>query len=222
MKYGKEFQQILADPSFPEDWKSSAIEYRRVSSIILPAWSICLKSLEGYRAEVRVQLKKLIKDVVAELSGMGLSPNVLHKLLVTEEENHYQSATCATATSFSSALETSPARGKLMREIPVTYWNSSSKVMSPPYYLRARFLLPRRSPLGGSRRSLWILYWTSGRMMRRLERIPETLKLDLIPFLFNHITESSACVYSPTRLGDGNFLRTHEARRRDGAHENPK
>ena len=31
MKYGKEFQQILADPSFPEDWKSSAIEYRRVS-----------------------------------------------------------------------------------------------------------------------------------------------------------------------------------------------
>lgn len=29
------------------------------------------------------QLKKLIKDVVAELSGMGLSPDVLHKLLAT-------------------------------------------------------------------------------------------------------------------------------------------
>ncbi|GFZ52079.1 hypothetical protein JCM24511_09852 [Saitozyma sp. JCM 24511] len=55
MKYGKEFQQILRDSHFPEEWKSSAIEYG--------------------------QLKKLIKDVVAELSSMGLSPDVLHKLL---------------------------------------------------------------------------------------------------------------------------------------------
>jgi hypothetical protein len=31
MKYGKEFQQILDDPSLPLEWKSSAIEYRRVS-----------------------------------------------------------------------------------------------------------------------------------------------------------------------------------------------
>jgi hypothetical protein len=31
MKYGKEFQQILDDPSLPPDWKTSAIEYRRVS-----------------------------------------------------------------------------------------------------------------------------------------------------------------------------------------------
>lgn len=33
------------------------------------------------------QLKKLIKDVVAELSSMGLSPGVLHKLMVTEEND---------------------------------------------------------------------------------------------------------------------------------------
>lgn len=33
-----------------------------------------------------IQLKKLIKSVVAELSGMGLSPDVLHRLLVTEED----------------------------------------------------------------------------------------------------------------------------------------
>lgn len=32
------------------------------------------------------QLKKLIKSVVAELSGMGLSPDVLHRLLVTEDD----------------------------------------------------------------------------------------------------------------------------------------
>ncbi|KAI9637719.1 uncharacterized protein MKK02DRAFT_43647 [Dioszegia hungarica] len=59
MKFGKEFQQILSDSHFPEEWRSSAIEYG--------------------------QLKKIIKDVVSELSGMGLSPDVLNKLLVTEE-----------------------------------------------------------------------------------------------------------------------------------------
>jgi hypothetical protein len=32
-----------------------------------------------------MQLKKIIKDVVSELSGMGLSPDVLNKLLITEE-----------------------------------------------------------------------------------------------------------------------------------------
>lgn len=31
MKYGKEFQQIINESSFPEDWKSSAIEYGQVS-----------------------------------------------------------------------------------------------------------------------------------------------------------------------------------------------
>lgn len=30
MKFGKEFQQILDDSKFPDDWKSSAIEYRQV------------------------------------------------------------------------------------------------------------------------------------------------------------------------------------------------
>ena len=97
-------------------------------------------------------------------------------------------------------LRPSQARGELMREIPATYWNSSSKAMNPQHYPRARSLLPRRSPTGGSRKSLWIPSWTSGTMMRRLERIPGTLKLDLVPLLINHITGSSACVYSPTRL----------------------
>jgi hypothetical protein len=32
MKYGKEFQQILRDSHFPEEWKSSAIEYGQVSA----------------------------------------------------------------------------------------------------------------------------------------------------------------------------------------------
>lgn len=58
MKYGKEFQSILESSSFPDDWKHSAIEYRK--------------------------LKKLIKDVVLELEGMGLSPDVLNRLLVTD------------------------------------------------------------------------------------------------------------------------------------------
>ena len=31
MKFGKEFQQILDESKFPDEWKSSAIEYRQVS-----------------------------------------------------------------------------------------------------------------------------------------------------------------------------------------------
>ncbi|CAK9781300.1 hypothetical protein CC85DRAFT_105615 [Cutaneotrichosporon oleaginosum] len=58
MKYGKEFQHILDASDFPDDWKTSAIEYRK--------------------------LKKLIKNVQAELEGMGLSPAVLRQLLVTD------------------------------------------------------------------------------------------------------------------------------------------
>lgn len=33
MKFGKEFQQILDQSDFPDEWKSSAIEYRRVSCV---------------------------------------------------------------------------------------------------------------------------------------------------------------------------------------------
>ncbi len=36
---------------------------------------------------LHVQLKKLIKDVVTELSGMGLNPDVLHRILKSEEDN---------------------------------------------------------------------------------------------------------------------------------------
>ncbi|XAO25906.1 hypothetical protein I312_104739 [Cryptococcus bacillisporus CA1280] len=61
MKYGKEFQQLLDSSYFPEEWKSSAIEYR--------------------------QLKKVIKDVVAELTSMGLSPDILNKLLVVDDHS---------------------------------------------------------------------------------------------------------------------------------------
>jgi hypothetical protein len=32
MKYGKEFQHILDASDFPDDWKTSAIEYRKVSA----------------------------------------------------------------------------------------------------------------------------------------------------------------------------------------------
>ena len=35
MKYGKEFQHIINDSAFPEDWKSSAIEYGQVSHSIV-------------------------------------------------------------------------------------------------------------------------------------------------------------------------------------------
>ena len=35
MKYGKEFQHIINDSAFPEDWKSSAIEYGQVSHNIV-------------------------------------------------------------------------------------------------------------------------------------------------------------------------------------------
>ncbi|KAK8854511.1 hypothetical protein IAR55_003250 [Kwoniella newhampshirensis] len=72
MKYGKEFQQILEDSSFPPEWKSSAIEYRR--------------------------LKKIIKDVVNELTAMGLSQEVLHKLLVTEVEEQASQSRVAKLT----------------------------------------------------------------------------------------------------------------------------
>ncbi|WVO14588.1 hypothetical protein L204_102223 [Cryptococcus depauperatus] len=65
MKYGKEYQQLLETSNFPEEWKSSAIEYR--------------------------QLKKIIKDVVAELAAMGFSSDILHKLLVTEASDSYNS-----------------------------------------------------------------------------------------------------------------------------------
>ncbi|BEJ15724.1 hypothetical protein CspHIS471_0503290 [Cutaneotrichosporon sp. HIS471] len=58
MKYAKEFQHILDASDFPDDWKTSAIEYRK--------------------------LKKLIKNVQAELEGMGLSPAILRQLLVTD------------------------------------------------------------------------------------------------------------------------------------------
>ncbi|WWC93231.1 hypothetical protein V866_000064 [Kwoniella sp. B9012] len=82
MKYGKEFQHILEDSSFPPEWKDSAIEYGR--------------------------LKKLIKNVVHELTSMGLSPEVLHKLLITAELD----PTSSTTTSEPSTRRTAKGGGE--------------------------------------------------------------------------------------------------------------
>ncbi|KAJ9124304.1 hypothetical protein QFC22_001104 [Naganishia vaughanmartiniae] len=54
----QEYADLLKDSRIPQEWKESAIEYR--------------------------QLKKLIKNVVDELSTMGLNPDVLHKILKPE------------------------------------------------------------------------------------------------------------------------------------------
>lgn len=86
MKYGKEFQQILNDPALPSDWKESAIEYGRVGSgCVLSLSQTVSKTAISQVIQANRQLKKLIKSVVAELSGMGLSPHVLQKLLASEE-----------------------------------------------------------------------------------------------------------------------------------------
>lgn len=49
MKYGKEFQHIINDSAFPEDWKSSAIEYGQVSHTI---GIIGIKGADGIAQEV--------------------------------------------------------------------------------------------------------------------------------------------------------------------------
>lgn len=62
-----------------------AISYRvRQGESPLPPPFHLFRHIRGHQPYLTIQLKKLIKDVVAELSGMGLSPDVLHKLLSTE------------------------------------------------------------------------------------------------------------------------------------------
>ncbi|WVQ74158.1 hypothetical protein IAR50_003750 [Cryptococcus sp. DSM 104548] len=107
MKYGKEFQQLLNESDFPEEWKSSAIGYR--------------------------QLKKVIKDVVAELTSMGLSPGVLHKLLITEDTD---------GKSLLAASNISTANGELGDgDEDVIEFEFESEEGSPAI-LRATDLLP--------------------------------------------------------------------------------
>lgn len=62
MKFGKSYMETLANPSFPQEWREGAIEYK--------------------------QLKKLINGVVAELESLGLGADVLRDLMVPPEESN--------------------------------------------------------------------------------------------------------------------------------------
>lgn len=55
MKFGKSYSDVLANPTFPDEWRDGAIEYNR--------------------------LKKLLNNVMAELDSMGLRPDVVSELL---------------------------------------------------------------------------------------------------------------------------------------------
>lgn len=61
MKFGKSYMETLASPSFPQEWREGAIEYK--------------------------QLKKLINGVVAELESLGLGADVLRDLMVPPDGN---------------------------------------------------------------------------------------------------------------------------------------
>ncbi|KAG9049930.1 hypothetical protein FS837_008516 [Tulasnella sp. UAMH 9824] len=61
MKFGKTYTAIIYDPTFPQEWRDKAIDYR--------------------------QLKKLINQVVIELSALGLNPAVLQRF-ITEPSQH--------------------------------------------------------------------------------------------------------------------------------------
>jgi hypothetical protein len=84
MKYAQEYAHIISDSGFPLEWREV-----RLVSILSAAGSpwlflsdrllvflVCLQSAIEYK-----QLKKLIKNVSKELSGLGLNPDVLNKLL---------------------------------------------------------------------------------------------------------------------------------------------
>jgi hypothetical protein len=81
MKFGKEFQQILEDGHFPEDWKSTAIEYRRVSDGLgcLSAWSGLIRSdLLISRVSMSMSSSSRIwlgseSDLAADLPGLSRS-----------------------------------------------------------------------------------------------------------------------------------------------------
>lgn len=55
MKFGKTYVALIYDPTFPQEWRDKAIDYR--------------------------QLKKLINQVVLELSALGLNPVVLQRFI---------------------------------------------------------------------------------------------------------------------------------------------
>lgn len=61
MKFGKTYMETMADPSFPEEWRNGALEYKH--------------------------LKKLINGVVAELESIGLGADVLRELLIRPEDD---------------------------------------------------------------------------------------------------------------------------------------
>ncbi|KAG9000855.1 hypothetical protein FRB90_011724 [Tulasnella sp. 427] len=78
MKFGKTYTALIYDPTFPQEWRDRAIDYR--------------------------QLKKLINQVVIELSSLGLNPAVLQRFITGPS----QAVSLATqASSEGSASEAS-------------------------------------------------------------------------------------------------------------------
>lgn len=77
MKFGKSYMETLASPSFPQEWREGAIEYK--------------------------QLKKLINGVVAELESLGLGAEVLRDLIVPPEEDDVDTSASAAAAAAAAA-----------------------------------------------------------------------------------------------------------------------
>ncbi|CEH12719.1 Predicted E3 ubiquitin ligase [Ceraceosorus bombacis] len=97
MKFGKSYMETLASPSFPQEWREGAIEYKH--------------------------LKKLINGVVAELESLGLGADVLRELIAPgaqsgdaheEEDEDIRMSQLAAAAAAKSSLHPSdhsvPAR----------------------------------------------------------------------------------------------------------------
>lgn len=67
MKYGKEFQSILNESDFPPDWKTSAIEYNKVSG-----WASGSRRVSKRVTERdRVRDRELELGVVPASSGLA-------------------------------------------------------------------------------------------------------------------------------------------------------
>lgn len=109
MKYGKEFQSILESSTFPDDWKHSAIEYGK--------------------------LKKIIKDVVAELESMGLSPEVLNRLLVTDRTPGGSGGTTPEVASRSSGERDREPEFEFEFEDPSEFPADGAAILQPEVFV---------------------------------------------------------------------------------------
>lgn len=79
MKYGKTYSTLLSTPTWPQEWRDLALDYRGVSKLYS-------NSFVDYCLCDRIQLKKLLNGVVEELSAQGLNHEVLLELLDAEKE----------------------------------------------------------------------------------------------------------------------------------------